>query len=361
MKKFNILMVLLLLAAGFTFTSCSDDDEWNTTGDGKVEMQSSARAFVLNEGSMNKNNSNIFYFDWSTFTLGTGDLYAAQNGKKLGDTGNDILATDGKLLVAVNVSNYIALLDGYGVEKSRVSFEQYKNLGQVRNIEVDGNTVYATSYGGYVSRLTISGNTLTYKDSLRVGDRPEDIALAGGKAYVTLQGANWTDNRVAVVGSNFKVEKYIEVMQDPVNIYTYGSQLFVQGFGAMYNNPWGVIDANSGSYTELGNATKIGVGESLLYVADSETNWSTYETSTTLFTYNPQTKQQNKTFFKNAPAELASATVYSISVNPYDKNIFLATSDYMTDGKIYVFDQEGNYLRQFTSGGLNPNKIAFLK
>lgn len=359
--KFNkIYMLLLMAVAGFAFTSCSDDDEWNTTGDGKVEMETSARAFILNEGSMGKNNSNLVYFDWSTGKMGTGDLYATQNGKQLGDTGNDILAYDGKILVAVNVSNYIALLDGYGVEKSRVSFEQYKNLGQVRNIEVQGNTLYATSYGGYVSRLSISGNTLTYQDSLRVGDRPEDLALNGGKIYVTLQGANYNDNRVAVVSANFKVEKYIEVMQDPVNIYSYGNQLFVQGYGAYYNNPWGVIDASSQTYTELGAATKIGVGEQLLYLADSETNWSTYETTTTLFTYNPQTKAIDKSFFKNAPAEIASTAIYSISVNPYSKQIYVATSDYVSDGRIYVFDAQGNFERQFTSGGLNPNKIAFL-
>lgn len=361
MKLYKFSLFTLLLAASAAFTSCSDDEEWNTTGDGTVEMKSSARAFILNEGSMNKNNSSITYFDWTADSGDAIDLYQTQNGKKLGDTGNDIETTDGKVVVAVNVSNYIALLDGYGVEKSRVSFEQYPNLGQVRHIDIEDGTVYATSYGGYVSRLTINGNNLVYKDSLYVGVRPEDVAEEDGKLYITLQGKDYTDNRVAVVSRDFKVENYITVMQDPVNIYSEDDKIYVQGYGALYDNPWGCIDPTTGKYTELGKASKIGVGDDLLYMANSVTDWSTYETTTTLFTYDTKTVYVNNSFFKNKPTELATTAIYSISVNPYNKKIYVATSDYVTDGKVYVFAQDGTFERQFTSGGINPNKIVFLK
>ena len=33
----------------------------------------------------------------------------------------------------------------------------------------------------------------------------------------------------------------------------------------------------------------------------------------------------------------------------------------MTDGKVYVFNAQGNYEREFSSYGLNPHKIVFLK
>ena len=154
MKKI-LVALLALTSVVFTFTSCSED-EWNAFGNGKVEMPNASRAFILNEGSMGKNNSNIIYFDWATGNVNTTDLFVQQNGVNLGDTGNDIEVYGNDLLVAVNVSNYVALLDGYGVEKSRVSFEQYKNLGQVRNLTTIGNKVYAVSYGGYVSTLTSS-------------------------------------------------------------------------------------------------------------------------------------------------------------------------------------------------------------
>lgn len=363
MNKKNVkLWAVAALTVAVGLSSCSDDNEWDTLGGGKVEMTSPARAFILNEGSMGKNNSNIVYFDWSTDAGSATDLFAAQNGKKLGDTGNDILAVDNnKLVVAVNVSNYVALLDGYGVEQSRVSFEPYKNLGQVRNIDEADGIVYAVSYGGYVSRLRINGNQLEYMDSLRVGDRPEDVAEEDGKLYVTLQGKNYDDNRMAIVAPDFKTVTYTTVMQDPVNLYAEDGKIFVQGMGAMYENPWGIYAPATRKYTEMGHASKLGMGDDVVYLANSVTNWSTYETTTTLSAYDIKTGKTTDGFFKNVPAEVASATVYSISVNPHDGKVYVATSDYVSDGKVYVFDGNGNYLRQFSAGGINPNKIVFLK
>lgn len=362
MKHLKFL-ALLALAMSAVFTSCdNDDDVWNTTGGGKVEMESPCRAFILNEGSMSKNNSNIIYFDWASGKVNPSCVFTQQNGKQLGDTGNDIITVDGnRMVVAVNVSNYVTLLDGYGVEKSRVSFESYKNLGQVRSVVEDDGIVYATSYGGYVSRLRIQGDQLVYMDSLRVGDRPEDIAEEDGKLYVTLQGTNYDDNRLAIVNSDFRTISYVTIMKDPVKVYEEDDKIFITGFGAMYDNPWGVYDPAKGTYTELGHASVIGVGDDVIYTAYSVTDWSTHATTTTLGSYNVKTGQTNANFFKNAPAEIATATVYSISVNPYDGRIYVATSDYSTDGKVYVFSAQGNYEHEFSSCGLNPTKIVFLK
>lgn len=363
MKIGNIkVMVASLLAVAAGFTSCSDDEEWNMLGSGKVEMPSSARAFILNEGSMNRNNSNIVYFDWLAGKVNEGDLFVAQNGKQLGDTGNDILAVDNnKLVVAVNVSNYVALLDGYGVETSRISFEQYKNLGQVRNVDEEDGIIYAASYGGYVSRIRINGDKLEYVDSLKVGERPEDVVEEDGKLYVTLQGANYMDNRLAIVNSDFKTITYATIMQDPVNVYAEDGKIYIQGMGAKYDYPWGIYDPATGKYAEMGHASKLGVGDDVVYLANSVTDWSTYETSTTLSVYDTKTGKTVDGFFKNVPEEMGEMSVYSISVNPYDGKIYMATSDFMSDGKIYVFDRNGNYLNEFSAGGVNPNKIAFLR
>lgn len=364
MKFRKLYLAAALLATSFTFTACDDDNEWNPKGDGNVEFTTPARAFILNEGNMNSNNSNLIYFDWSTGVVNGSDLFVAQNGKQLGDTGNDIITVgNNRLVVAVNVSNYVTLLDGYGVEKSRVSFEQYKNLGQVRSIDEENGIVYATSYGGYVSRLRIQGDQLVYMDSLRVGDRPEDVVEQDGKLYVTLQGAHYDDNRMAVVSSDFRTINYVTVMQDPAKIYKDNGKIYVTGYGAMYDNPWGVYDPSTGAYTELGHASVVGMGGDAIYTANSVTDWNTYATTTTLGAYNVKTGEANANFFKNQPAELATTNVYSISVNPYNKKVYLATSasDYVGDGTVYVFDAQGNYETKFSSHGANPNQIVFLK
>ncbi|MGI6243755.1 MAG: hypothetical protein ACOYJK_09540 [Prevotella sp.] len=361
MKKGKIwLLSVVALVAGFT--SCSDDDEWNTLGDGKVKMKSSARAFILNEGNMNKNNSKLYYFDWSEPTETVQELFEAQNEKKLGDTGNDIEVVDNnRIAVAVNVSNYVCLLDGYGIEKDRISFEQYKNLGQVRSIKEEDGIIYAISYGGYVSRIKINGYQLQYVDSLKVGDRPEDIAELDGKLYVTLQGTDYKDNRLAIVNSDFKTVSYTTIMQDPVKIYEEDGKLFIQGFGATFNYPWGIFDPKTGKYSEIGTASCMGTGEGILYLALSNTDWVTYETTTTLSAYNVKTAKLDEAFFKNVPEVLTSSSVYSISANPYNGNIYVATTDFITESIFYVFDQQGNFLRQFSYASPSPNKIVFLR
>lgn len=361
--KFSKLTLasLAVLSLAFGLTSCSSDDSWDNTGDGKIAFTNSSRAFILNEGSMNKNNSSIYYFDWSSTSPKATELYQTQNGRLLGDTGNDIITVDGNVVVAVNVSNYVALLDGYGVEKSRVSFESYKNLGQVRSVCYSNGYVYATSYGGYVSRMQLRNGKLTYVDSLRVGDRPEDVETLGGKLYVTLQGQNYNDNRLATVASDFKTVTYSTVMQDPVHVTACDGKLYVNGYGASYDNPWGVVDLTTGKYTEIGHASALGFGKGIIYLANSVTDWSTYKTSTTLSAYNTTTGDTDTAFFKNVPSQIATTSVYSISVNPFDGKIYIATSDYMSDGIVYVFNAQGNYESSFTSGGLNPHAIVFLK
>lgn len=357
MKKI-LVALLALTSVVFTFTSCSED-EWNAFGNGKVEMPNASRAFILNEGSMGKNNSNIIYFDWATGNVNTTDLFVQQNGVKLGDTGNDIEVYGNDLLVAVNVSNYVALLDGYGVEKSRVSFEQYKNLGQVRNLTTIGNKVYAVSYGGYVSTLRVDGDKLVYEDSLKVGERPEDIIAVNGKLYVLLQGANYNDNRMAVFEAGSKTIKYVTVLTDPEDLYVADDKVIVRGYGASYSNEWGIYDPATDTYTDKGNASVIGVGNGKLFIGYSLTNWSTGDTTSELSVYNMSTGK-SESFFKKMPAEIATTSIYSISVNPYDNRIYVATSSFKDNSIIYVFDGEGNYERSFSAYGINPHAIVFM-
>ena len=357
MKKI-LVALLALTSVVFTFTSCSED-EWNAFGNGKVEMPNASRAFILNEGSMGKNNSNIIYFDWATGNVNTTDLFVQQNGVKLGDTGNDIEVYGNDLLVAVNVSNYVALLDGYGVEKSRISFEQYKNLGQVRNLTTIGNKVYAVSYGGYVSTLRVDGDKLVYEDSLKVGDRPEDIINLNGKLYVLLQGANYNDNRMAVIEAGSKTIKYVTVLTDPEDLYVADDKVIVRGYGASYSNEWGIYDPATDTYTDKGNASVMAVANGKLFIGYSLTNWSTGDTTSELSVYNMSTGK-SESFFKKMPAEIATTSIYSISVNPYDNRIYVGTSDFAENGVIYVFDAEGNYERNFSACGINPHAIVFL-
>ena len=357
MKKI-LVALLAFTSVAFTFTSCSED-EWNAFGNGKVEMPNSSRAFILNEGSMGGNNSNIIYFDWATGKINDNDLFVQQNGVKLGDTGNDIEVYGNDLLVAVNVSNYVALLDGYGVEKSRISFEQYKNLGQVRNLTTIGNKVYAVSYGGYVSTLRVDGDKLVYEDSLKVGDRPEDIINLNGKLYVLLQGAYYNDNRIAVFTAGSKDIKYVTVSTNSDKLLVYDNKIVIHYLDANYNGRWGYYDLAKNEFVNVGDySSAFTVANGKLIVCSSVTqNWVDYTSDMAVYNFATNKKE---TFFKNVPEKLTNSCIYSISVNPYDNRVYVATSSFSQNGVIYVFDAEGNYERNFSACGINPHAIVFL-
>ncbi|MBR1688447.1 MAG: hypothetical protein IJ710_07945 [Prevotella sp.] len=359
---------LCALAVTVGFASCGDDDpespapvvptdeaKWDAIGNGKVEM-TQARAYILNEGAYNSNNAGISYFDWTNDKLYSSDFYAAQNEQAAGDTGQDLVVDeDNNLYLVVYGSNYIAKLDSFGVEKQRV--EVSAELGQPRYAVEDAGYLYVTCYGGYVAKYSTADLSLV--GSVKVGANPEYIVKDGGKLYCTNSG--WgEDNRVAVIDiKSFSQASFIEVMQNPDGILAVNGEIYVQGYGAYYDYPWGVLD--NGKFVQIGTASKWTAFGDVIYLAYGETDWTTYETTTTFTSYNTATHTLNtESFLKDAPAELSSMSVYGISVNQYNGDIYILTSDFSTNGGVYHFKSDGSYVGKFTSTGVSPRKIVFL-
>lgn len=378
------VLCALMVTAGFA--SCSDDDDDNPAKqpevpavektdwrDSTLVKMADTRAFILNEGSIGLNNSNMIYFDWKKDSISDKCIYEQQNAKVLGDTGNDICVFGDVMIATVNGSNYISLMNKYGVELERVSFEETA-WGKVRNVAVEAygsdTLAYITSYGnsdrkdeaskGYVSIWKLTGNKLIYQVSVEVGRYPEGVVAVNGKAYVAVSG--WgLERSVAIVEMGVATPKNVEVMGNPDNMLLVGDRVFVQGYGDAYDYPWGELNTTTGEFTQLGSANAFAAYQNTIYTAYSETNWTTYETTTTLSSYDLTTGRTNTAFFKNVPEEIISSSVYSVSVNQYTGDIYIATTDFVSDGKIYKFAANGNYESTFSSNGVNPAKIVFVK
>jgi hypothetical protein len=50
---------------------------------------------------------------------------------------------------------------------------------------------------------------------------------------------------------------------------------------------------------------------------------------------------------------------YCINVDPVTKNIFVGVTDYVNNGKMYCFSDDGVLKYTFTTG-VNPTKIVFI-
>ena len=354
--KFRKLMLCalsaLMIAAGFT--AC-DDDEWDPTKEGSTIEMEKTRAFVLNEGLYERNNAGITYFDWMTDNVYNSDLYMAQNKRQMGDTGQDIIEEDNNIYVVLSGSKLLLKLNSVGVEMARASVSS--DLGDPRYVVEDGGYLYVTCYGGFIAKYKASD--LSFVSSVKVGSNPEFIIEENGKLYCTNSG--WgKDNRVAVVDIKaFNTASFQTVMTNPDHIIEVNDRIFVQGYGDAYDYPWGEL--KNGKYTQLGNASNWCKHGDMLYLVNSVTDWSTYTTSNTFYSYNAKTSTlNNSSFLKNAPAELASASVYGMSTNPKTGDIYIMTSDYSNNGIVYHFKNDGTYVTKFTTTGISPRKIVFL-
>lgn len=353
-----LLGMLSVLAISAGFTSCDDDDDdWNSTGNGKVSM-AQTRAFMLNEGSYEGNNAGITYFDWKQDTTYQADLFIAQNGRQLGDTGQDIVADNkGNVYVVVYGSNYISKLNEYGVEKATIQIPE--ELGAPRYAVVEGGYLYVTCYGGYIAKIKTADMTL--QGRVAVGLNPEYIISEGGYLYCTNSGWGKDDRVARVEISSFKEAMFITVMNNPDHIIAINGHIYVQGYDADYSYPWGELNSD-GTYTKIGIASSWAAYGNTLYLAYSETDWNTYVTTTTFTSYDVSTGTLSEASpLKNAPAELSTSSVFSMTTNPYTGDLYIATSDYVNNGTIYHFASDGKFVKKFASTGISPRKIVFLK
>ncbi len=364
MKLRNLMFsVLSALAVTATFTACSDDDEWNPLDEGSKVYVAQARAFVLNEGSYQKNNAGITYFDWLADTTFNYDLFMAQNGKQLGDTGQDIIADDDCIYVTVYGSNYITKLNSLGVELARTKLPE--ELGSVRYMVEEDDYLYVTCYGGYVAKVQTWD--MKYVSSVKVGDNPEYIVENEGKIYCTNSGMG-SDNRVAVIDlDKFTSASFMNVMTNPDHILEVNDRIFVQGYGEYDENwncdyPWGELNVKTGEFKQIGNASSWATYGDIIYLVNSVTDWNTYTTTNYFSSYNTATNQLTETsYLKNMPKELGETSVYGMSVNPYNGDLYIMTSNFVSNGKIYHFDANGNFVKEFDSTGISPRKIVFFK
>lgn len=368
MKKMKLrslfLTVLcgLMVAAGFT--SCSDDDVDNSWKEGAKVSLPEYRAFVLSEGSYQKNNSHLFYVNPATDAPYASDIYEAQNGKKLGDTANDMVAVKGNIYVVVNVSKLLLKLNGSGVEVARYSFDD--TLGEPRYIYGDdAGKLYVSSYGGYVSRF--DAETLKLEASVKVDANPEEIAVNHDGLFVVCSGYGAGNTICHIDLNTFDKAESIKTVNNPQRLVEANNRLYILAGSPTYNpenydysTAVYSFDSFSHETKYIADATKIfASGENLYYANSVSPDWVNYTTSFNVYNYN--TEQTSTWNLTNAPAALSSSVVYMIEQNPYDNSFYIGTTNYSENSTVYHFSKDGNFIGQFDAGGINANTMVFLK
>jgi len=326
--------------------------------------------FVLSEGLFNQNNSTLSWIDFSTgqpdsWITGTGnsfDCFEKVNGRRIGDTANDMLLYGNRLYIAVSESSTIEILDVNTCQSvKQIPMSREGKASQPRRLAASGQFVYVCCFDGTVTRI----DTLTMQTdaTIQVGRNPDGICCAGGKLYVSNSGGLDTsrpDSTVSVIDLNtFTETKRINVRSNPGSIYADGSSVYVVSrgifdYGTMdYDSRLHCIDTQTDEVTATYRIPVLN-----LDIADGRAWFYGYGAGGTIQVLDLATGQVLDSDFITDGTYVECP--YSIKVEPNTRKVYVCDAlDYVTPGSLLCFSPEGRLLYRVQGIGINPNTVTF--
>lgn len=359
MQKKKIIYPTILCAIALPFlTSCSDDDE-------PVNPPSvpSEYLYVLNSGKWKSNNASLSMYDVKEKTV-THNIFETQNGRRLGDTGQDMIVYGSKMYIAVSGESTIEVTD-----LEAKSVKQITTEGEPRSLATDEGKVYVTYNNGYVARIDTA--SLEVEAKIQVGRNPDHLVVAEEKLYVSNTGGQDAstelgyDNTISVIDlPSFSEIKKIEVVINPAGIIPdEDGSLYVVSMGnyridkpeIFIPNTLQKIDLETDEVTVMTDikGTKMtSIGTTLYSVyAQSQANEVFY------YSYDMENEKVLSDDFIGA---LEISNFFNIFSDEESGDLYILSSDYVNDGDAYILNKSGELVNKFETG-LNPMKVVRIK
>jgi len=318
-----------------------------------IPIPSAKGVYILNEGLFGMGNSTLSYYDLESFRV-FNDVFAAVNSRNLGDVGNQIVVRGEEAYIVVNNSDRIEIIDvnshrstgtinvGAGKSPRQLAFAN-DSLGLVTNL-----------YDNSVSLLQLKSRTILGR--IPVGDNPEGIAVAAGRAFVANSGFG-SGRTVSVIDlASLRVVKTLRVGDNPAGVYVtpYG-RIYVVCAGSYgdFSNPDDdtparimVIDPVAGTTID-----SITIGGHSTVMAFSSEGWGYIPTTDSVVTVDTRVHRVVGTFVRG--------NYYGVGVEGVSGDVYLSdVRNYLQPGRISVFAPNGQVRTQFEVG-LVPGSIAF--
>lgn len=358
MKKTGILPILLLCLA------CDPEPELINIQQEAKENQH-AGMFILSEGLYNQNNSTLAWHDfktgrtdsWQTRQGTSYDSFEKANGRRLGDTANDMIMHGGRLYIAVSESGTVEIIDPATCRSiSQISMQG----AQPRALAAFEGNVYVCCFDGTVARIDTASMKIT--GSLHIGRNPDAICCAGGKLYVSNSGGLDYDNpdsTVSVISlDTFQEKKRITIRPNPGRICTDGTSVFVISRGLFdyatmdYDCRLHRIDIASDLLTDTYDipALNMDIAGSYAWLYEyGKDNIMVMETATGLIV--------DDHFIKDGTR---IECPYGIKSDAATGKLYVCdAADYVTPGSVLCFSKEGRLEYRIQGIGINPNTILF--
>ena len=358
MKKiFLAINALTATMVALLFMSCSKNDDPVTEEPIENPVIPSEYIYVLNCGMDGSNNASLTLYDVEKETVTQG-FFEAQNGRRLGDVGQDLMVYGSKMYIAMFGESTIEVTD-----LEAKSIKQITTEGQPRYFTAYGGKVYVTYFNGYVARLDTA--SLTVEAITPVGRNPEKLTVENGKLFVANSGGLdfgteiGYDKTVSVVDiATFTEIEKIEVVVNPCDVVSdKRGSVYVVSIGNYYDIPNTLqkINASTGEVTVVTaiHATYITAVGTTLYAihAEYDDNWNQ---TITYYAYHLETNTRLSDNF------IGSTTIdapYLICSDEASEEVYITSSDYINDGDVYIFDKNNRFVKKFEAG-LNPMKAV---
>lgn len=365
MKRAGIIIITTLL----TLLSCDPEPVLIGESDAIADAGHTG-IYILSEGLFNQNNSTLSWLDfktgqpdtWNTATGKSNDCFEKVNGRRLGDTANDIILYGGRLYIAVNVSSTIEILDA-ATCRSLAQIPMIRNgkPSEPRYMTGHEGYVYVCSFDGTVTRI----DTLTMQAdaTVTVGRNPDGICCTAGKLYISNSGGldfDNPDNTVSVIDlATFTEIKRIDVRQNPGSIYAYGNSVYVVSRGIYdeetkdYDSRLHRIDTGSDNVTDTYNIPILKMD-----LHDGKAWFYGYGSGGTIQILDLESGEIIDSDFITDGTSIEHP--YDIRVEPTSHKVYVCdAADYVTPGSLLCFAPDGHLLYRIRNIGINPNRILF--
>lgn len=336
-----------------------------------VDDSGHAGIYILSEGLFTQNNSTLSWIDFSTrradsWTSATGrsyDAFEKVNGRRIGDTANDLLLYGSRLYIAVSESSTIEILDASTCSSlKQIPLSHNGKASQPRSMTAQGGFIYVCCFDGTVTRIDTL--TMLADATVQVGRNPDGICYANGKLYVSNSGGLDKelppDNTVSVIDINTFTEiKRITVRYNPGAIYADGTNVYVVSRGIF---DYGTMDYDSRLHridTQTDEVTATyDIPILRMDIVDGKAWFYGYGAGGTIQILDLATGQVLDSDF------ITDGTLvecpYSIKVEPTTHKVYVCDAlDYVTPGSLMCFSPDGRLLYRVSGVGINPNTIAF--
>ena len=361
MKKNKKIYSYWIIITVFITWACSNDDV------GIISAKSEGY-FIVNEGAYNKGTTSISFYDRETKTI-TNNVFAAANGRPLGDQTQSMTIFNGQGYILVQNSAKIEVIN-INTFESIASIDE--GLPGPRHFAgVSTQKGYVSDWGkdgvtGTVKVIDLEKNQVT--KTIAAGQGTNQMLLLGDRLFVTNSGGLGRDNTIKVINTDTdEIEQTIEVADNPNSLRAdTDGNIWIASSGHTSFDPM-TFEIIPGESTPAAIIKLDAKGKELLRLSYDKVGFSqsasclSIDPSGETLYYLYEGKIYSMAFDATALPEkpFAAKDYYGLSIDPFDQTVIgFEAPTFTSNGNMDIYSGSGELLSTYIVG-IGPNSAAF--